>query len=218
MIPSFLLALACAAPGADPDSSAVRAAVDKSLPLLQVGAKSFRERSEGRCISCHHQGLILPTVALARSRGFKVDEVLAKEEIERVHGFYARRQARYKAAQTDSAAAAEVDRFGNFTVHAGYWLWALAAEGFSPDEALATTVRMLLLKWQDGHWSFTDVARAPMQASDFTTTALAVFALKNYDRSLDPEAKAALLSNAQAWLLKTSPRTTDDKAFRIYGL
>src|SRR5205085_9414667 len=36
------------------DSTAVRAAVQRSLPLLQQGAKTFRERSEGRCIACHH--------------------------------------------------------------------------------------------------------------------------------------------------------------------
>src|SRR5262245_24378276 len=84
--------------------AAIRSAVSRSLPLLQEGAKSFRERSEGRCISCHHQGLILQTVALARERGFTVDEALEREEIDRVHGFYARRRDLYRMALTDQAA------------------------------------------------------------------------------------------------------------------
>ena len=67
-----------------PNTAAVRGAVARSLPLLQRGAKTFRERSEGRCIACHHQGLILQTVALARERGFTIDEKLASAEVERV--------------------------------------------------------------------------------------------------------------------------------------
>ena len=80
------------------DAEAIRASIVQSLPLLQQGARTFRERSGGRCIACHHQGLVLQTVALARERGLYVDEGLARAETERVHGFYARRQARYLAA------------------------------------------------------------------------------------------------------------------------
>src|SRR5262245_52745668 len=85
LLGATLLATVISMRGADADeplagSPAARAAVLKSLPLLQAGAKSFRERSEGRCVSCHHQGLVLQTVALARQRGFRVDEALAKEE------------------------------------------------------------------------------------------------------------------------------------------
>src|SRR4051812_50194889 len=74
------------------DAAAIRAAAEKSLPLLQAGAKSFRERSEGRRISFHHQGLVLQTIAQARRRGVDVDEGVAREEGERVHGFYVPRR------------------------------------------------------------------------------------------------------------------------------
>jgi len=227
-IPHCLLAvllclLICRSAHADDEieTAVIRAAVEKSLPLLQAGAKAFRERSEGRCISCHHQGLVLQTVALARQRGFSVDENLAREEVDRVHGFYLRRHARYLAAlsSTDAIAAQRADPFGNFTVHAGYWLWGLAAERQAPDEFLATTVRLLASKQLgDGHWSFTDTARAPMQASDFSTTALAVLALKNYGSREDADASSRRIAAARRWLKNTAPRTTDDKAFRLYGL
>jgi hypothetical protein len=201
------------------DAAAIRAAVMKSLPLLQRGAESFRERSEGRCISCHHQGLVLQTVALARERGFPIDENLARAEIDRVHGFYVRRQARYLAALEQSAGAAQADPFGNFTVHAGYWLWGLAAEKQAPDEALATTVRLLASKQlDDGRWSFTDTARAPMQAGDFTTTALAVFAVQRYASAGEREQIDRRVRAAAKWLAATAPRTTDDKAFRLLGV
>jgi N-acyl-D-amino-acid deacylase len=202
-----------------PDPAAIRAAVTKSLPLLQEGAKTFRERSEGRCISCHHQGLILQTVALARERGFAVSEPLAKAEVERVRGFYSRRRELYARALTDPSAAKRADAFGNFTVHVGYWLWGLAAEKVPPDEVTATTARLLAAKQaEDGHWSFEDVARAPMQSSDFTTTALAAFALQQYGPKEHVEAMSRSIARAKAWLIQGRPRTTDDKAFRLFGL
>jgi len=201
------------------NQAAIRVAIEKSLPLLQEGAKTFRERSDGRCISCHHQGLLLQTVALARDRGFAVDENLARAEVERVHGFYARRQARYQAALDDPAAASPADPFGNFTVHAGYWLWGLAAEKIPPDDSLALAARLLATKQRDdGHWTFTDVARAPMQASDIATTALAQLVLQRYGSADDEEQHKRRIAAAQAWLRRSTPRTIDDKAFRLLGL
>jgi hypothetical protein len=202
-----------------PDPAAVRAAVAKTLPLLQQGAKTFRERSEGRCIACHHQGLILPTVALARERGFAIAEQLARAEVERVHGFYARRHRLYERALTEPAAAKRADAYGNFTVHVGYWLWALAAEKVAPDEVTATAARLLAAKQAaDGHWDFEDGARAPMQAGDFTTTALAAFVLRHYGPADQAAVMTRHLAGAKDWLLQHRPRTTDDKAFRLFGL
>jgi hypothetical protein len=215
-----LLPLSAAHAG-DPvaDAAAVRAAVARSPPLLQEGARTFRERSEGRCISCHHQGLILATVALARERGFAIEEKLAQAERERVHGYYARRQALYERALTDPVAAQRADAFGNFTVHVGYWLWGLAAEKVAPDAVTATAARFLAAKQSaDGHWDFEDGARAPMQASDFTTTALAVFVLQRYGPKQHAETMGRSLARAKEWLLTRRPRTTDDQAFRLFGL
>jgi hypothetical protein len=161
----------------------------------------------------------LQTVALARERGFMIAEDLARAEVGRVHGFYARRRDLYERALTDPAAAKRADAYGNFTVHAGYWLWGLAAEKVAPDEVTATTARLLAAKQaDDGHWSFDDVARAPVQSSDFTTTALAVFVLQQYGPKEHTEATGRHLARAKEWLLKSRPRTTDDKAFRLFGL
>jgi hypothetical protein len=199
------------------DPAAIRSAVALSLPLLQQGAKSFRERSEGRCISCHHQGLILQTLALARERGFTVIETLAREENDRVHGFYARRSDLYRLALTDRDAARRADAYGNFTVHVGYWFWGLAAANVPSSEATTATVRLLGTKQAaDGHWDFEDAARAPMQAGDATTTALAALALRNYGPK--DAATEAHVGRAKDWLLAYRPRTLDDRAFRLLGL
>jgi hypothetical protein len=217
---SALLALVLLPPAAADDAAAARAAVARSLPLLQEGARAFRVRSEGRCISCHHQGLILPTVALARERGFPIAEDLERQEVERVHGFYARRRALYERALAgDPAARRQVERYGNYTVHAGYWLWAMAAEKVPPDEVTTTAVRWLAAKQcDDGRWDFEDAARAPMQASPFTTTALAIFVLGHYGPKPDAVAMARHVARGRKWLLDHQRRTTDDKVFRLWGL
>src|SRR5690349_3174012 len=87
------------------DPAEVRAAIEQTLPVLQNAARTFRERSEGRCIGCHHQGPLQLTIALARERGFRVDEDLERAELDRIRGFYARRQELYRRALTDPAAA-----------------------------------------------------------------------------------------------------------------
>lgn len=205
---------------ADPPNPAeVRKAVERSLPLLQGAARTFRERSEGRCIGCHHQGPLQLAVALARERGFRVDEDLERAELDRIRGFYARRRELYLRAATDPAAARRADAFGNFAVHAGYWLTGYAAEGGPPDAATEAAAVFLASRQEaDGHWDFDDTARAPLQAGDFTTTALAVRVVQVYG----PKARAAEFAGradrAREWFLRTAPRTTDDKVYRLRGL
>ncbi len=200
-------------------STKIRLAIEKSLPVLQEGARTFRERSEGGCISCHHQGLILQTVALARQSGYSIEEGLATQERERVHGFYARRHTLYQQALSDSHAAQRADTYGNFTVHVGYWLWGLASERVAGDESLATATRLLSTKQrQDGSWTFEDSARAPMQASDFATTALAILALKNYGSPADAKTLDECVVLGAKWLTTSLPRTTDESAFQLLGL
>jgi squalene cyclase len=57
-----------------------------------------------------------------------------------------------------------------------------------------------------------------MQSSDFTTTALAVFVLQQYGPKEHAEAMSRHIARAKAWLIQGRPRTTDDKAFRLFGL
>jgi DNA-binding beta-propeller fold protein YncE len=202
-----------------PAPLSIRAAIAKSLPLLQSGAKTFMELSDGKCISCHHQGLILDTVALARERGFAVDEQLEQAQVERVHGYYARRRTRYLRGLQDPAAQKVADPFGNFTVSVGYWLSGYAAERGKPDDSTSIAALLLASKqWPDGHWDFDDMSRVPMLSSDFTTTALAVNVLQKYGPKEAAAALAQSLARAKTWLVTSLPKTTDDKAYRLLGL
>jgi hypothetical protein len=217
MPPIIVLAVTQSGSAADP--AEVRRTIEQSLPLLQGAARTFRERSEGRCIGCHHQGPLQLTLALARERGFRVDEELERAELDRIRGFYARRQELYRRALSDPDAARRADAFGNFTVHAGYWLNGYAAENGPPDAATDAAVLLLASKQSaDGHWDFDDTARAPLQASDFTTTALAARVLQKYGPTDHAATLAGRIDRARDWIEHAAPRTTDDKVYRLHGL
>jgi len=62
-------------------SDAVRAAINRAIPLLQSSARTwFNERP---CASCHHQGLGIVAVTLARDRGFRVDQSMLDDQVRR---------------------------------------------------------------------------------------------------------------------------------------
>src|SRR6478736_1844378 len=64
--------------------SQLRAAVEKSLPLLTAGATGHRENRT--CFACHQQGPPMFALLAARESGFKVDDA----EIDRQTAFIAK--------------------------------------------------------------------------------------------------------------------------------
>lgn len=105
-------------------------------------------------------------------------------------------------------------------VATGYtWMMAGMAADKQPANEAAGAMAMVLARQQmpDGHWQYS-VPRVPMQSSFFTTTALAVQALRAYGpRSYSGEV-AERISRAKTWLLKAPAQTSEDRAFRLLGL
>jgi hypothetical protein len=65
---------------AQSDAPQIRAAVTKSLTLLQASGRTWIEKSG--CVSCHHQALPAVSIALAQRRGFRVDEEATRQRIQ----------------------------------------------------------------------------------------------------------------------------------------
>jgi len=59
-----------------------RAAVERSLPLLQQNDVTFLKKAG--CVSCHNNSLTAVAVALARSHGIRVDEEIAQDQAEKM--------------------------------------------------------------------------------------------------------------------------------------
>lgn len=66
-------------------AASVRAAVERSLPLLQRADVTFLRKSG--CVSCHHNSLTAMTVSTARKAGIPVDEKAARSQRKEIGGY-----------------------------------------------------------------------------------------------------------------------------------
>ena len=62
--------------------AAVRAAVERSLPLLQRIGQPFIKKTG--CVSCHHNSVVASTLDLARRYGYRFDEAAFEAERTRI--------------------------------------------------------------------------------------------------------------------------------------
>jgi hypothetical protein len=212
----------------------VVAAVERALPPVQQGLKTFGERKamppvevmpalpvvyrKAGCISCHHEGFGLTTVSFLRRKGFAIDEGLASQQASTLHRAYKQFGPLYGQALGDEKAAREADFFQDIAVQMGYMLGGLLDSGQAPDATTEAAARLLpKFQQEDGSWSYT-YDREPMQSSDFATTALAARVLYAYAPKDQAERTAQALASARRWLVEAAPETTDDLAFRLLGL
>ena len=63
----------------------VRGALDRSLPPLQRADVAFIERAG--CVSCHNNSLTAMTIAAARAKGVRVDEHIARAQLQKIAAY-----------------------------------------------------------------------------------------------------------------------------------
>ena len=192
---------------ADPPSpEQIRAAALKSLDLLQKSATKYTEHRQ--CFSCHHQAL--PTLAFttAKKHGFEVDDKVIAHQLKHTAEFLAKNRANYLKGQGQGGQADT----------AGYAMLTLHAGGWKADDTTAAVVEYLLQRDMDrDHWRPTS-QRPPSEASTFTTTYLALSALKNYGPEAKKDAIDARIEKTRKWLLLTKPKDTEDRVFQLRAL
>jgi hypothetical protein len=206
--PSAPLAKAADAGGAPTDLSAngVKAALERAIPTLQKSLVVYAEKRD--CFSCHNQTIPLIALAIARVRGFKIDE-------EAFEGAIALTLADLHSALKDYRQGH--GQPGGAT-RAGYALWTLETGKHKPDETTAA-VADFLLKFDEkrDHWT-TSSHRVPMEASHFTTTTVALLGLRAYAQDGSSQAVKERARTARSWLSATKPVDTEDRVFRLWGL
>lgn len=190
-------------------------AVKKSLHLLQIGADSWLDRKS--CISCHHQGMMVSTTALARKRGFPIDERLARRQIEAITSRDHRySDLQYAVKSVDARLRADFD--GGLAMRAAFFLSALLDTGWKPNDYTAVAARVVAeSQWVDGRWNHGQ-PRPPISSSDLAATAFAARVLPAYAPKAQEQTIAYQIERARRWLVATRPMTTDDKSFRLFGL
>ncbi|MES2463717.1 MAG: ankyrin repeat domain-containing protein [Armatimonadota bacterium] len=195
-----------------------RSAALRSLPRIETSARRFA--SQAACVSCHHEGLGLMTTGLAKKRGFPYDPALVATQIEKIvkgdeanaaalHGVLPHPE-QYKHVPT-------VD-MGEFTPGVAFLYSGLLAHGRAAGQPQSDAVQILAhQQFDDGWWGFY-MQRAPIQSSDFATTAMAIRLMQSYMPKESRKEAEERISKARAWLVKAKALTNEDRTFRLLGL
>lgn len=198
--------LSTGTPVAAGDSGEARAAAEKGLALLQRSGPTFVK--SGACTSCHHQSIPAMAVSIARQRGLRVDEKIAREQLgatARFAGFIRERSLQGFAV-------------GGTADTVAYTLVGMAAEKYPADsitDALVQYIRRLQAR--DGRWRAV-AHRPPTEYSDITATALSLRALQLYGHEGQRAQSGESVKQAVAWLLRAAPAATEERAFHLLGL
>jgi hypothetical protein len=190
-----------------PTPAQLRAAVEKSLPLLTAGARGSMEKRE-RCFTCHNQGLPIMALATAQTRGFKIDAEELAKQVKFTADFLDKNRTNYLAGKGQGGQADT----------AGYALWALENGGWKPD-ATTAAVTEYLLTWQRDleHWR-PQSRRPPTEQSEFTSTHAALRGLRTFGTAEQRERIDRRFEQVRSWLVKTPATDTEDRVFRLRAL
>ena len=208
---AFLLALSgytlTAVSGDVASAAAIRAAIAKSLPLLEGAAKGSMAKRK-QCFTCHNQGLPIMALTAARERGFAIDEENYRSQIQFTFDFLAKNRTNYLAGRGQ----------GGQALTAGYALWTLGLGGWKPD-TLTDAVAEYLLKFQSDseHWRVVS-QRPPSELSHFTVSYVALRGLNQFGTGEQKDRIVRRKDQLRTWMLKTPAKDTEDRAFRIWGL
>jgi len=187
-------------------ASSVRAAIERSLPLLQHADGTFLQKSG--CVSCHNNSLVARAVAAARREGISVDEHIVDSQRRQIVTYLA--VNREKALQGNGPTGA-YDAVG-------YILWGLE-EIYKPDSTTSDWARYLKnTQRSEGWWRPIGNSRPPHESSAIQVTAVAMRALQLYmPISQRPEYEKSVRL-ATRWLEGSQPISNEDRVFLLLGL
>jgi ankyrin repeat protein len=183
----------------------IRAAVQRSIPLLQKADVTFVEKSG--CVSCHNNALTLMTLATAERYGIPIERQAAHQQLARIGTYLEGRRERTLQSQTIQGGLGPVI----------YILAGLASRNYPADETTDAYARFVKSKQlADGRWW--DEHRPPLDSTDIGQTARAIRALQFYAPKPQRAEYDKSIRLAAAWLAKAQPRVTEDRAFQLLGL
>src|SRR2546426_6366384 len=92
-----------------PNNEAIKAAVAKSLPLLETGARGSMER-RNQCFTCHNQALPVMALTTARSRGITIDAENLRRQVQFTADFLTKNRTNYLAGEGQGGQALTAGR------------------------------------------------------------------------------------------------------------
>ncbi|HJQ27601.1 MAG TPA: ankyrin repeat domain-containing protein [Blastocatellia bacterium] len=193
-------------PPAPVPAPSIRAALERSIPLLQKTDLTFMQKSG--CVSCHNNTMTAVTVAAVRQVGIAVNEEIARGQVKKIAAFLETWRERTLQGAGIPGESGPVSAI----------LGGLAAEHYPADAATDAMARYVASQqWPDGRWRPFG-HRPPLEVSDIPITARALRALQVYAPKTQRTQYDRAIRRAADWLAKAQPQTTDEYAFQLLGL
>lgn len=203
----FGIGLGALAEEGAPSVTAIKAAVKKSLPLLETAARGSMEKRK-QCFTCHNQALPILALTTARSRGFTIDAENLQRQLQFTADFLARNRTNYLAGKGQ----------GGQALTAGYALWTLEMGGWRRDATTdAVTEYLLTFQKEQDHWK-PQTVRPPSEESLFTVSFVALRGLKTFGLPEQKERITRRTEQIRQWTSRTQATNTEDRVFRIRSL
>jgi hypothetical protein len=199
-----LSAFNAAAEDVGPANEVIEAAVMKSVPLLEAGARGSMAKRK-QCFTCHNQALPVMALTMAQSRGIKIDTENLRQQLQFTVDFLAKNRTNYAAGKGQ----------GGQALTAGYALWTLELGRWKADRT-TEAVSEFLLKFQKelDHWK-PQTDRPPSERSLFTVSYVALRGLKKFGTAEQQERIAKRAAQVRQWMLNTKASETEDRVFRL---
>ena len=200
--PSLISISAARARANDPQNAS-----EKGIALLQKASGTFFKQSG--CASCHAQNISMIAAATARRNGVHFDEAAQADMVRTLRSQF----AAFGDGLLERLDPPAIDILT-------YALYALAEENVSPDRTIDAMVHNLAAQQQaDGSWGKTalGIRRPPISDAGFSTTAMAIRALKQYAPAGRKQEMDERVARASKWLLSAEPWTTEDSVMQLVG-
>jgi ankyrin repeat protein len=199
-----------------PGQVSIRTAVGRSLQLLQTVSSAFMKN--GGCVACHAQNITALVAKYAREHAFRVDEAGLKTQLSDLKSTYVKNGDRLLQRYDGGGAIDTLD----------YAMLHFEAADYPPDSMTdAIVYNMVSEQMADGSWirggalqraGPSPAARAPMQDSDITRTALSLRTLKAYGWEGRKADLASHVDAARQWLLDARPVYNEESLMQLLGL
>jgi hypothetical protein len=200
MILTFAAALP---PSSQAKDTPRRMAAVRAVSLIEKSAATYVDKRE--CFSCHHQALAMMAMSRAKLSGIELQPDSLSTQVQFALEYFGDRRKRLLKGEGVPGGA----------YNAGYALTGLAAAGTPKNEVTKALVQYLFkAEHKDGGWRIR-THRPPLEDSHFTATALAIKGIAEF---AEPADKTEPIKRALEWLKKTEPKSTEDHAFKVFGL
>jgi hypothetical protein len=191
------------AEGTDPTPEAIRSAIGRAIPPILRSTEVYPEHRD--CFSCHHQAVPALALSLARARGFAIEGETLQALAEHTLADLESGLEDYKKGRGQPGG----------TTRAGYALFTLDTLGHSRSEVTDAVTGYFLEADKDrDHWR-TRSNRPPSEASDFTSSYLAVRGLQAFGPAARKKAIDGRVEDTRRWLGTAKVQDTEDRVFRL---